>query len=279
MGNTDIGDGKGYVCSGGSGSPFNPALIPPGHYKSITVTDRICVIPGGVVDVENGVTVAPGAALIANFPASPGGPPEGDATLNVGENLTVGKDAVLILGCAPSLGCAVTTTDRVEGNIVSNGALGMLLHGDTIDGNVTIRGGGGQDYDCRPKGVFFGSIGSPVYSTLEDSSVGGNVTFSGYQSCWLGLTRTHVEGNVKVDNNALGDPDAVEILSNTIDGNISCRGNQFVDTSVTPARVTLHPPFDSAQSPSGDLADRTWEPNTVHGKRSGQCRIAPPLTP
>ncbi len=273
------GDGKGYVCSGGSLSPaFAPSVIPAGNYKSITVTG-ICVTPGGVINVENGVTIAPGAALVANFPGGPDGSPEGDAILNVGENISVGKDAVLILGCAPSFGCNVTTTDRIEGNIVADGAFGMLLHGDTIDGNVSIRGGGGQDYDCSPRGAVFGAFGSPVYSTLEDSSVGGNVLYSGYQSCWLGLTRTHVGGNVKVNDNALGDPDAIEILSNRIDGNISCRGNQFVDASVTPATFTMHPPWDSTESPNGDLYPRFWEPNTVRGKRLGQCKVAPPLTP
>ena len=120
--------------------------------------------------------MAPGAALIANFPSFGPGQPEGDATWNVGGDFTVSRDAALVLGCAPSLGCAVTTTDRVEGNFLADGALGVLLHGDTFDRNVSIRGGGGQDYDCSPKGVFFSSIGAPVYSTLEDSSVGGNVT-------------------------------------------------------------------------------------------------------
>ena len=159
---TNGGNGKPYVCSGGSLSPdFAPSIIPPGNYKSIKVTG-ICLIPGGVVNVENSVTIGPGAGLVANFGGSPGGPPEDDAILNVGENITVGKDATLVLGCAPSFGCNVTTTDRIEGNIVADGAFGMLLHGDTIDGNVTIRGGGGQDYDCSPKGAVFSAFFSPL---------------------------------------------------------------------------------------------------------------------
>jgi hypothetical protein len=278
---SSAGHHGGYTCSGGSGAPnFNPAVIPPGSYESITVTGT-CLIPGGEVDVEGNLSVEAGAVLVANFPGPPPGqtgPPEDDAILNVGGNVFVGQGATLLMGCAPSFGCQVTTTDRVGGNLRADGALGLLLHGDTIEGNLTIHGGGGQDYNCAPQGLF-GVFGSPVYSTFEDGRVAGNLTVSGYQSCWLGLARAKVGGNVSYHDNALGDPDAIEILSNTIGGNLSCRGNQFVDASQTPPTFTLHNPWDSADlSPTGELFPRQPEPNTVDGKRHGQCVLASPTT-
>jgi hypothetical protein len=271
------GSHGGLTCSGGSATPnFSPSIIPPGSYESITVTGT-CLIPGGTVDVDGKLSVEAGATLIANFPASPQGP-EGDAILKVGGNVSVGQGATLLMGCAPSFGCAVTTPDRVGGNLRADGALGVVLHAVTIGGNLTIRGGGGQDYRCTGQGGF-AAFGSPVFSTLDDGNVGGNLSVSGYQSCWLGIARDKVGGNVRFSDNALGDPDAIEILSNTIDGNLSCRGNQFVDTSQTPPVFTLHGPWDSTEAPNGDLFPRQPEPNTVNGKRQGQCVLASPILP
>lgn len=268
--------GNAFTCSGGSSNPLNPSIIPPGDYKAITVTG-VCLIPGGQVNVANNLSVEAGAVLVANIPASPPGqgPPEDDAILNVGGNLTVGQGATLIMGCAPSFGCVNTTTDRVEGNLRADGALGVLLHADTIDGNVTIKGGGGMDYNCAPQGAF-AAFGSPVYSAFEDGTVRGNVSISGYQSCWLGMARASVAGNATFKDNALGDPDAIEILSNSIGGNLSCRGNLFADTSQTPTAFIPHRPFDSTEAPNGDLFPRQPEPNTVAGQRLGQCVQANP---
>jgi hypothetical protein len=276
----DEGEGEhgGFTCSGGTLTPLNPSIIPPGTYRSIRVTG-VCLIPGGEVDVQRSLTVADGATLVANFPGPPPGqtgPPEDDAILNVGGNVSVGEGASLIMGCTFSFGCVNTTTDKIGGNLSADHPLGLILHADSVAGNYALRGGGGQAYDCsKPQGVF-AAFQSPVYSTFEDGTVGGNVSITGYQSCWLGLARTQVGGNVRFNDNALGDPDAIEILSNTINGNLSCKGNKFVDVSQNPPTFTLHAPFDSTEAPNGDLFPRTSEPNTVNGKRSGQCVTANP---
>jgi hypothetical protein len=272
------GHHRGLTCSGGSTTPsFNPSIINPGTYSSITVTG-ICAIPFGTVNVRDDLTIKAGASLLANFPGG-GGQPEGDAIVNVKGDVLVGHGATLILGCAPSFGCVTTTTDRIGGDLIGDHPLGVLLHGDTIAGDVSIRGGGGQDYNCSPQGDLFSLFQSPVYSTLEDSSVGGDVSVSGYQSCWLGLARTQVRGDVSYVKNALGDPDAIEILSNTIKGDLSCRGNQFVDATQQPPVFSAHGPWDSTEAPSGDLFPRQPEPNTVAGERSGQCVLSSPLLP
>ncbi|TMC88438.1 MAG: hypothetical protein E6J12_11305 [Chloroflexi bacterium] len=265
-----------YTCSGGTAR--HPSIINPGNYSAIIVTGK-CLIPGGTVNVRHDVTIGPGAALIANLGGSPGGPPEDDAILNVGGSMLVGGGATLIMGCAPSFGCNTTTPDKIAGDLIADHPLGLLLHADSVGGDFTIHGGGGQDYSCSGKGIFT-QFQSPVYSTFEDGSIGRNATIDGYKSCWLGFTRTYVGGDLSVNNNILGDPDAIEILSSHIVGNLSCHGNMFADTSTTPATFTLHQPWDSADTSStGSLYPRTWEPNTViNGKRYGQCVHAPAIT-
>ena len=117
----------------------------------------------------------------------------------------------------------------------------MLLHGDTILGNLSVISGGLKNYDCvPPKHGLFGAFGSPVYTTFEDGVIGGNATFSGYKSCWLGFARAKVGGNLTYSHNILGDPDAIEILASVIDGNLSCNGNLFVDVSMSPPVYSIH---------------------------------------
>ena len=123
---------------------------------------------------------------------------------------------------------------------------------------------------------MFGAVKSPVFSDLEDSTVRGNIVISGLKSCWLGLARVKVGGSVTVDNNAMADPDAIEVLATDIAKNLSCSGNSH------PAGLPpiAQPVWDSADtSPSGALYPRAAEPNTVGGTRSGQCVLASPATP
>jgi hypothetical protein len=275
----DEGHSRSLTCSGGSLASGSPSLINPGTYSSIKVTG-MCVIPGGTVHVRGDISVEPGAVLITNHPGTPPGqtgPPEDDATTTVGGDVLVGKGATLIMGCAPSSGCTVTTKNRIEGSVKADRPLGLLIRGTTIEENYSIHGGGGQDYDCSPMG-FFANLHAPVFTALEDARVGGNVSIRGYQSCWLGIARTKVGGNLSVVDNALGDDDAIEILSNTIDGSLSCRGNKVVDVSQTPATFTLHNPWDNVELSQTGTFPRGPQPNKVEGKRHGQCVLASPTT-
>ena len=85
--------------------------------------------------------------------------------------------------------------------------------------------GGGGGRNCTPTGVFK-LFDSPVYSTYEVSTVGGDVRVSGVRSCWMGMVSLNV-GRMVVWNNQLADPDAIEILANHITGNLSCRFNSL----------------------------------------------------
>ncbi len=271
--------GANYTCSGGTLQPLNPSIIAPGNYKSLTVTGN-CFIPGGTTNVRGNVSIHRNAVLVVNAPAG-GGMPEDDATLNVGGSVSVGQGASLILGCAPSFGCANTTHSVIQGNLDADGALGLLLHGDTILGNLSVTGGGGKNYDCIPPATgLFGAFGSPVYTTFEDGTIGRNASFTDYKSCWLGFARAYVGGNLSYTHIILGDPDGVEILASVVNGNLSCHRNLLVDVSKTPAVYTLHSPWDSADlSTTGSLFPRQAEPNTVYGKRSGQCVLNSPTSP
>jgi hypothetical protein len=271
--------GGDYTCSGGTLQPLNPSIIPPGNYRSLTVTGK-CLIPGGTVNVRGNVAVQRSAVLVVNVPAG-GGMPEDDATLHVRGNLFVGNNAAMILGCAPSFGCTNFTHSVVEGNVLVDGAQGVLLHSDTIIGNLSVINGGLKNYDCAPpQHGLFAAFGSPVYTTFEDGVIGGNASFIGYKSCWLGFARAKVGGNLAYSSNILGDPDAIEILSSRVGGNLSCNGNLFVDVSQSPPVYSKHSPWDSVDlSSDGSLFPRQPEPNHVTGTRSGQCVLNSPTSP
>jgi len=255
----DASQHRSLTCSGASLQA--PGIIQAGTYHSLTV-QGVCVIPGGSVNVDQNVVVNAGGVLVANFPASPG-IPEGDAEVTVGGNILVGSGATLDLGCAPSAGCVNTTHDTIGGNLVADNPLGVLVHGDVVRGNVVHSGGGGG-VTCIPSG-FFADIGSPDFSAYEDSTIGGNIIVAGVNSCWLGLARLTVGRNTILTDNNLADPDAIEILSNAISHNLICEGNSMV--------------WDSFDATPGILFPRIPAPNTVDGRRIGQCVLASPLTP
>lgn len=191
-----------FMCSG------NFTVIPGGNYRSLTVQGFCLVASGGNVTVTQNVVIAPGAVLLTNYPSFGG--PAGLANVNVGENVIVESGAVLLIGCEPSFGGRCT--DVISGNLIGEGALGIIVHATTIEGSALKSGG----------------------------SNGGNVV---------------------VVNNNLADPDAVEILDNTITGNLVCQHNSMV--------------WDSAELTQA-LFPRLPEPNTVDGKRVGQCVTASP---
>jgi hypothetical protein len=248
------------TCSGTADAPGSVA----GTISGSLQVSGVCFVDAGPLVVNGNLTVQPGAALIAAF-----GTTASDVTVH--GNVDVKSGAAMILGCNPvSSPCfdddptdpTLTVTAAIDGNLTSAQPLGVIVHNATIGGNVEQHGGGGG-FNCDPSGVF-AAFGSPVFSTYEDSSVGGNLNISNVTSCWLGTARVDIGGNASYVNNQLADPDAIEVVLNHIHGNLSCEGNSMM--------------WDS-----GDLSDnlfpRAPQPNTVDGKRSGQCVLASPLSP
>jgi hypothetical protein len=148
------------------------------------------------------------------------------------------------VGCSPSAGCSVTTNDRIRGSVIAAAPNFMIFHSDTVGGRVRIKGGGG--------GVQCGSqlFGGPYFSTFEDNAIGGGITVRLMKSCWFGLFRNQVGGSVSVNNNTFADPDADEIQTNVIAGNLSCFGN----------------------TPPPQRGDSQGNNNIVAGTVSGQCK-------
>lgn len=242
-----------FTCSG------NFTFIPAQSYGSLTV-NGFCLVAPGNVTVAHNVVVAPGAVLLTNYPSF-GGPP-GLANVNVGGNVIVESGAVLVMGCEPFFGGVCT--DVISGNLIGDEALGIITHATTIDGSVVESGGGNGGNCAPPTSGFFGLIHHPGYSVSDGDTIGGNVVVDGYQSCWLGVNHDQVGGNVVVVNNTLADPDAVEILDNTIKGNLVCQDNSMV--------------WDSLDLVEGALFPRLPQPNTVGGHRVGQCVLSSPTS-
>lgn len=75
------------------------------------------------------------------------------------------------------------------------------------------------------------------------------MTVTGVKSCWLGIIRDTVHGNVRDFGNTLAHPDANEIVTNTIFQSLACDGN----------------------SPVAQDGDSGGQPNVVHGAKIGEC--------
>lgn len=249
-----------YNCRGGD--------VPPGTYSWVVITGQ-CYMPVGTITIRNDLSVAPGALLDAVTPGDPVAGPVVPATVVVRGNVSVGPGAVLLFGCSPGIACSNPpgiSNDRIGGNLSGYGALGVVVHSASIGGSVALFGGGGgtncnttpptppsTDAAPAPWSDDASLANTPVYSDFEDTTVGGNLTINGLQSCWLGTLREQVGGSVTLANNALADPDALEVASNLISGNMTCYGNTAGGVSTV------------------QYGDSGGAPNTVGGWASGQC--------
>lgn len=255
------------VCAG---TPKAPGVL-TGRHRSDVVVKGACEVNAGRAFVGGDLTLRPGAVLIAAF-ALNDRTGKGSSSLTVAGDIRVGAGAAMVLGCDPSsFPClddpdqnapTLASHDRVFANLISTKPLGVVVHNVSVRGDVTQRGGGGG-FTCNPSGIF-AQFQSPVYSTYEDSSVGGSIRVSGVTSCWMGLIRLHVRQSMAVRNNRLADPDAIEINANHIAGNLTCRRNSMV--------------WDSGDL-TANLFPRQPQPNTVGGERHGQCVLNSPTSP
>jgi hypothetical protein len=79
--------------------------------------------------------------------------------------------------------------------------------------------------------------------------VGGNLVIRRLHSCWLGVIRNHVGGSVQLVGNRFGDPDAMEIVTNHVAGNLACFNN----------------------NPAAQVGDSQGDQNIVLGQKRGEC--------
>lgn len=203
-----------YTCTGGDFGSGTFTSIPSGNYASITVTGVCNIVPGAVINVTGNINVAPGAVLDAQSVTS---------TITVGHNVTAGAGSLLGLGCQPpnTIGrfAGVPCMDNpdgqtvitVKGNITATGADTVLIRKVTVNGNVSLSGGGGE-----------------IPWSIKGNTIGGNLTISGVAADWLGVQFNWIGGNAVLTNiTALdpGDPGrTVAVVENTVGNNLICMG-------------------------------------------------------
>ncbi len=131
-----------------------------------------------------------------------------------------------------------TQNFTISGGVRATNAAGVQIHFASINGGIDLEGG---------VGPFTGDTLN--FSTIEDNTINGGATVSGYNGFWQGFFRNTVNGGVNYDGNILVDPDGNEIQTNTIHGGLNCSGN----------------------SPAPQQGDSEGSPNKVTGRETGQC--------
>ena len=248
-----------------SGTLTAPGIL-SGTYQSSVVVSGLCLVNGGPTTIWGNLTIAPNAGLNATFALNDVAG-TGTSSLTVHGNIYVQSGALLGIGCEPTFspcsddpdagnGGTLTGSNTVLGSIIETAPLGVIAHATTISGNVVeLGGGGGVNCNVPTTGVF-SLLQSPVFSDYEDNTIGGSLAIGGLQTCWLGALRNDVKGSVLDIKNTFADPDANEVVSNTIHQNMVCFGN----------------------SPAVQFGDSTFEspstPNQVGGFAFGECSFS-----
>jgi hypothetical protein len=221
-----------HVCHG--------TLKHPGELTGLNldvIVRGLCLVRRGPVAVSRNVIITRGSSLIAAFGRH-------NTRMSVAGNIVVHKGGTLILGCNPqhfpcSDGKRLSSHDRVGGSIIGLAALGIVVHGAWIGHSVAQSGGGGG-LTCKPQGIFKYKH-SPAYSDYEDNWVGGGIFVKHLRTCWMGVLRNWTGDSVHIVGNRAKDPDAMEIVTNVVHGNLVCFKNnpkvQFGDSHGHPNRV------------------------------------------
>jgi hypothetical protein len=250
-----------FTCSGTGTAPGTLA----GTYSSVKVKG-ICEVNAGPAKVLHNLVIEPGGTLAAVFGLNDK-TGKGHSSLAVGGNLVVQKGAALLMGCdhfydvafghkSPNFACVddpnqnkptLSSHDTVGGDLIEHSPLGVVVHNSSVHGNVIETGGGGG-VNCTPTGVF-ALFKVPVYSDYEHMTIGGSLRVTNVHSCWFGAIYLSVRGSVNVSGNKMDDPDAMEVVTNTIHGNFTCKANK--------AAI--------------QFGDSDGKSNRVGGKASGQC--------
>lgn len=287
--------------------------MPAGNYSSMRITG-VCYAEAGNVSIRGDLDVAPGALFDTITAGDPTATPVVPATVDVGGNVFVGKGAALLLGCSPNITCSSGITfDSIRGNLTAIGAQGVVVHSASIGGNVSVFGGGGGTAadTCNAQAAGAPLVTNlepwsedatldftPVYTDFEDSSIGGNLTVAGLDSCWLGTLRNQIHGSANLVHNNMGSPDAMEVDNNVVQGNLACFHNvpavQFGDGGSAPNLVGRHglgecgfkvtdpSPSATMTTPAGiqeHIAVSLWKLSSFHGSTSSTTELTlPPVT-
>jgi len=196
------------------------------------------------VTVNGNLKLADGAVFAGIIPS----------TVHVTGDVRVGQGALLGLGYA-------TKTDVVDGSVLADQPLSLYLGFVHVHEDVVSNGGGTSER-------FYNF-------PIKDNVIDGDLILTGWNGGWIGAIRNQVGGNVEFSHNASvvvpvdpdgcdssgtfpagcdatagTDSDSDEVMTNTIAGDLVCRGN------TPPAQVN---PLEGGQ------------PNTVGGRARGEC--------
>lgn len=188
----------------------------------------------------------PGGGLNAGF---------GGSNITIRGNLIVSTNGLLVLGCEPvaficendpdqTVGTLITN-DWVHGSLLSTGATLVVVHASHLGSVIQSGGGGGLTCSVFP----LGPSRPPAYTDYEDNVIKADAVVVGLRTCWSGFIRDRVGASVTYSDNELADPDANEVVTNVVGGDLVCTGN----------------------SPKIQVGDSGGSPNVVHGKALGQC--------
>jgi hypothetical protein len=178
-------------------------------------------------------------------------------------DVKVDSGATLFVGCEPGFfactddpGGKASGHDHIGGSLVATDALGVVVHNTSVGGSVTQSSGGGgvtpptggtgSTCHATPPGPY---AMTGIYSDYEDDTLGGNLEVTGLRTCWIGMLRNKVPGSLVDSNNVFSDPDANEVMQNSVGRNIACTGN----------------------SPAVQRGDSDATDNLVKGTASGEC--------
>ncbi len=229
-----------------------------GNYWGTTYINGTCVVNAGNAVVHGSLVVTSGSNLVAAFGKNDT-TGTGTSNLKVTGDLRVGKGATAIVGCEPNFFTCLddpdqqvgtlTSSAKIRGDLRAKGALAVLVHHSWIGGDIRQSGGGGGVTCAPPAGTVLGAHMSPAYSDYEDNTVAGDVSITGLNSCWLGFIRNKAQSDVRISHNTMADPDANEIVTNTVAGDLACFAN----------------------SPAVQFGDSAGASNIVGGNARGQC--------
>jgi hypothetical protein len=225
------------TCPGG--------VLDSGVYRSVRVSGTCQVPDGAKVLVLHNIVVRRGASFDAST----------HSELKVLGNVFGARRSMVALGCTDAHPCStdgqpgVVGADVVHGSVLLNHVYNAAINGVTIKKNLISIGGGAGLLDPETQFVPF---------SVKDDTIGRNVIVVGLHTVWFGVIRSNIGGNVLLLRNKMSDPDANEVVANTIGKNLICYGNspasQFGDAIGDPGL------------PPG------YGPNSVGGHARGQCK-------
>jgi hypothetical protein len=279
------GHGGNYTCTGTSALPGTLA----GNFANVTIAGT-CLVDAGNVNIAGNLTIADGASLVADFGMNDR-TDSGTSNMTIDGNVLVEFGGSALLGCyplqvtlwggtslftTPDFPCiddpnafpisgistpTLSATEYIGGNLISEDALGVVVHNATVRGSVEEYGGG-NGVAFNPVGIFAVYIAGgpaqsngldepialPAYYDYANVNVGGNMTVTAMDEDWYGIDRDTVHGNLTDTDNTTAQ-DGNEVFNNTVYGNLVCSGN----------------------NPAVEYGDSNGGPNKVGGNATGEC--------